>query len=350
MQTLKGLQKQRMLTSWFLRGLSPLGDQSMQGRAPGDIKASRSVGFLGVATLPDTQEWSSVAYGDGVWVAVAGIYVSGSTRYAARSINNGRNWRRVTLPVSSSWQAVAYGNGVWVAVGGQTIIRSTNQGRSWTVTAAQSGIFGDVVFANGVFMALNRFNASVFISSDGFLTWTEVALPAAFNATWGSLVYGGGTWLASGSDGGTSNYYVTRSTNNGASWSTVLNIPYTVGGTPFLGRIAYGGGVFAFASDFYGLEVKFSTNAGVSFSTATVSAAIGGGMAGAPDRLVAAGGSGAGSGLSSASSDRLTSTNGSTWTASTGPLAIVTPPNGLAYGGGKFAQVGYNSNIVSFFT
>jgi hypothetical protein len=66
--------------------------------------------------------------------------------------------------------------------------------------------------------------------------------------------------------------------------------------------------------------------------------------------LVAAGGDGSTFGLVTASSGRLTSTNGSTWTASTGPLPIVTPPNGLAYGGGKFAQIGFGSNKIVFFT
>jgi|694.fasta_scaffold05437_11 hypothetical protein len=353
MQTLKGLQKQRMLTDWSLGRLSPLSDQSMQGRASGDIKASRSVGFLGVATLPVTQEWTAVAHGDGVWVAVGGIYLSGWTNYAARSINGGRNWRRVTLPVSGTWTGVAYGNRVWVAVGGQSnggIIRSTNQGRSWTQTAANGVYFSHVVFENGVFMALSRFNASVFISSDGFLTWTEVALPAAINPIWASLAYGAGTWLVSGYDGGTVNFYVARSTNNGASWSSVLSVPATNPPPYGVGQIAYGNGVFAFASDFYGLEARFSTNAGVSFAPATPPAAIGTAMAGAPDRLVAAGGTGFGGGLVTASSNRLTSTNGSTWTVSSGPIAIITPPNGLAYGNGKFAQIGFNSDKIVFFT
>jgi hypothetical protein len=73
-------------------------------------------------------------------------------------------------------------------------------------------------------------------------------------------------------------------------------------------------------------------------------------MTGAPDRLVAAGGDGSVWGLNTASSGRLTSTNGSTWTVSSGPIAIITPPNGLAYGNGKFAQIGFGSNKIVFFT
>ena len=63
----------------------------------------------------EANQWQSVAYGNGVWVAVAG---SGTNR-VMRSINDGESWDPVVLPVAleaNNWQSVAYGNGVWVAV------------------------------------------------------------------------------------------------------------------------------------------------------------------------------------------------------------------------------------------
>ena len=63
------------------------------------------------STLPANVGWHSVAYGNGVLVAVA----TGSTD-AAYSTNGGQTWTLATLPASVNWQSVAYGNGVFVAV------------------------------------------------------------------------------------------------------------------------------------------------------------------------------------------------------------------------------------------
>ena len=63
------------------------------------------------STLPSSQSWISVAYGNGAFVAVA----SGSTA-AAYSTNGGVTWTAATLPSSQTWRSVAYGNGAFVAV------------------------------------------------------------------------------------------------------------------------------------------------------------------------------------------------------------------------------------------
>ena len=65
------------------------------------------------AKSSDTNGWSSVAYGDGVFVAVA---LSGINRTMTSS-DNGRTWtRRPSAIEGNAWISVAYGNGVFVAV------------------------------------------------------------------------------------------------------------------------------------------------------------------------------------------------------------------------------------------
>ena len=61
----------------------------------------------------DTNAWNSVAYGDGVFVAVAW---SGINRTMTSS-DNGRTWTgRPSANEATAWTSVAYGNGVFVAV------------------------------------------------------------------------------------------------------------------------------------------------------------------------------------------------------------------------------------------
>ncbi len=61
-------------------------------------------------TMPSSQGWESVTYGNGVFVAVA----YGSS--AAATSPDGITWTARTLPSSQNWVSVTYGNGVFVAV------------------------------------------------------------------------------------------------------------------------------------------------------------------------------------------------------------------------------------------
>ena len=81
-------------------------------------------------TLPANLSWTSIAYGNGYWVAVAS-----GTATCYYSTNNGTSWISATLPVNTTWTSVTYGNGVFVAVASGTTYTaySTNFGANWTV-------------------------------------------------------------------------------------------------------------------------------------------------------------------------------------------------------------------------
>ena len=64
-------------------------------------------------TLPASTNWSSVTYGNGVFVAVA----TGTSNVAATS-PDGVTWTQRTLPAGTYWSSVTYGNGIFVAVAG----------------------------------------------------------------------------------------------------------------------------------------------------------------------------------------------------------------------------------------
>jgi hypothetical protein len=97
-------------------------------------KTARSIDggkkWLPAGDLPSGMRGCSAAYGDGRFAAVSG----GDSDKAAWSAD-GLSWTQVTLQQSGQWSGIAYGNGVFVAMAlSGSIMRSTN-GDSWTVDA-----------------------------------------------------------------------------------------------------------------------------------------------------------------------------------------------------------------------
>jgi hypothetical protein len=98
-----------------------------------------------------TSAISSVAYGNGVWVAVAS---GGALR---TSTNNGVTWNTQTSNFGTTGiRSVAYGPGVWVAGGDAGALRtSTNNAVTWNTQTSQFGatIIFSVSYDNGVWVA-----------------------------------------------------------------------------------------------------------------------------------------------------------------------------------------------------
>ena len=71
--------------------------------------------------------WISVAYGNGVFVAV-----SYSSNTSVTSTDNGVTWTQHDMP-DGDWCSVAYGDGVFVAVSSSsnTSVTSTDNGETW---------------------------------------------------------------------------------------------------------------------------------------------------------------------------------------------------------------------------
>jgi hypothetical protein len=200
--------------------------------------------------------WQSVAYGNGVWVAVSS---NGADR-VMRSTDGGITWSAVAAAEANAWQSVAYGNGVWVAVssnGTNRVMRSTDGGVTWSaVAAAEANAWRSVAYGNGVWIAVSADGTNrVMRSTNDGVTWTAVAAAAA-NA-WLSVAYGDGVWVAVANSG---TNRVMRSTDGGVTWSTV-----TVPLSPWR-SVAYGDGVWVAVAAFDGSRVMRSTNGGVNWT------------------------------------------------------------------------------------
>ena len=94
---------------------------------------------------------SSVAYGNGVWVA------GGNAGNLRTSTNDGVTWNTQTSNFgTSAICSVAYGNGVWVAGGAGAALRtSTNDGVTWNTQTSNFGTSTilSVAYCNGVWVA-----------------------------------------------------------------------------------------------------------------------------------------------------------------------------------------------------
>lgn len=180
-------------------------------------------------TVSGSYSISHLTFANGLFVGV-GYAVVGSpgvpTGYVATSLD-GINWTARTPAANNWWQAVAYGNGLFVAVartGTSNRIMTSPDGITWT--SRNSGIdptFSDVAYGNGIWVAISETSSggTTFTSIDG-ITWTERATSFG-NRT---IYFAEGKFV-------TGNYYST----DGLNWSTAIN-----GFNPF--AIAYGNGYF----------------------------------------------------------------------------------------------------------
>lgn len=196
-------------------------------------------------SAPASLGWRDVAYGNGLWVAVA---ETTSTTAGIATSPDGITWTfRTTTAPGAVWAAVAYGNGTWVAVSGSTstsaAIATSPDGITWTfrtTPAAAVGGWYSVAYGNGLFIAVvatTSTTAGIATSPDG-ITWTFRTTTAPAQ-NWSDVAYGNGLWVA---------VATTTSTTAGLATSPD-GITWTFRTTPAPGgngwrRVAYGNGLW----------------------------------------------------------------------------------------------------------
>ena len=144
--------------------------------------------------------WDSVAYGNGIFVAVGAGSGSGSTGVMTSPV--GITWTsRVAAIANASWGGVTFGNGIFVAVssccGFGNGVMTSSDGITWTSrnsVASQSDNWNDVTFGNGLFVAVASDRTYRVMTSPDGTTWT--ARTAAAANTWQSVAYGNGIFVA----------------------------------------------------------------------------------------------------------------------------------------------------------
>jgi hypothetical protein len=181
--------------------------------------------------------WSSVTYGNNLFVAVANGN-GGSTQVMTSS--NGITWTLRSTPFSQSnhnWRSVVYGDGTYVAVasgGSGTLNKAmySTDGITWTAAVTPGTPAGcvSVTFGKDRFVAVANTSASAVLSamtSTNGQTWTAVSTP---NSSWTSVTYGNATFTAVGNSGVAADSVMVStdgeswtkySAANGNAWSAV---------------------------------------------------------------------------------------------------------------------------------
>jgi hypothetical protein len=118
------------------------------------------------------------------------------------NVASNSTWTSATLPVAANWTSIAYGNGRWVAISssGQVVWSTNGSVWNWSTsqpvllqTAATGAIWQNISFGNGYFLATSGGPALWgAISIDG-VQWSLVTLPSSQN--WVGSSFGTSSWV-----------------------------------------------------------------------------------------------------------------------------------------------------------
>ena len=175
---------------------------------PDAIASSDLTSWTNTITLPVSDpaetEWADACYGNSTWVLIS---KSGNCLY---SVSEGVTWLTSTLPtlgLGDEWTSLAYGNGVFIAVARNSSksAYSVNNGGSWTEVDTSIGDddWVDITYGNTTFVAISGSSHTIKYSKDNGVTWIEGTLDTALDSTvnnWSQIKYGNGRFVAVSSD------------------------------------------------------------------------------------------------------------------------------------------------------
>lgn len=288
------------------------------GGSPAVVATSTDNGVSWVHRSTSTQSFlTSVAYGNGTWVAVG--HTANGASSVVQTSTDGFTWTAQTGPSPTRLTSVVFGKGVFVAVGfaiaGAGAIFTSTDGVSWTSRTSQttSDLVG-VGFVNDKFIAFGSYG-KVVTSSDGS-TWTAGTGVFADTYEHYSVAYHAGTYVAVGGNGDQ------MKSSDGSTWSYVPQLaPYAE-----LRGVAYGAGTFV-AVGRINTGFLYTSTDGSTWSTATeFSSCQFNGLTFVNGQFVAVGFHG---GI-------FTSPDGTTWTQRSWGWGVF---QSVAYGNGRYAAV-----------
>jgi Chaperone of endosialidase len=129
---------------------------------------------------------------------------------------DGATWTsQSTTPVSDVWESVTYGNGYFAAISSSAIIRSSDNGVTWTgFGGIGSNTWTDIEYGNGLFVAVASGGTTTtnLMTSTNLSTWVSRTSPNA--QAWQSVAYGNGMFVAVANNGTTSTNNMTSGFND----------------------------------------------------------------------------------------------------------------------------------------
>jgi len=110
----------------------------------------------------------------------------------------GIDWTARTATENSNWREVVYANGLFVAVSssGTNRVMTSPDGITWTARSASSvANWNAVTYGDGLFVATSSIGTSDIMTSPDGITWTDRDGPND-TCTWGFVAYGNGLFVA----------------------------------------------------------------------------------------------------------------------------------------------------------
>ena len=211
--------------------------------AVGTNRVMRSPDGVSGAPVVMVNVWTSIVFGNGMFVAVASF----GTNRVMRS-TDGVTWTAASVE-SSEWSSVTYGNGIFIAVasnGTNRVMRSTD-GVNWTPVLVEQSSWWSITYGNGMFVAVAAFGTNRVMRSTDGVTWTAASVESS---EWRSIVYGNGMFIAVASNG---TNRVMRSTD-GVTWTATALVASE------WRSVTYGNGVFIAVASTGSTRMAFSTD------------------------------------------------------------------------------------------
>ena len=202
-------------------------------------------------TVPASQNWNGVAFGNGVFVATA--YGPSST---AASSTDGITWTSRGMANSQHWTPTWYGGGKFVvaAWGPSSTGNYSTDGISWSTSTMPNADWYAGGYGNGVHIAVSGNTATYTTSTDG-ITWTTRSFSSNINAY--GVAFGNGVFVVTS---GNSTTYATS--------TDAINWTYRTSANQNGQNITFGGGYF-FWPDYDTANLYTSTD-GVNWTTRTM--------------------------------------------------------------------------------
>lgn len=197
-----------------------------------------------------------IAYGDGKFVVVPSIGGASTVDTSP----DGVTWTQRTLPSSANWSKVAYGNGIWVAITADMSAMATSpDGITWTArTPPGSGTNPDIAFGgsgNAFVITYGTSTGTAWRSTDG-ITWTSVTMPST--DYWLRLAASSSLFVAI-----SLNSNAVATSPDGTTWTP--RVPPAAGN---VSKITYGNGVFVAVSN--GSTESYATPDGIAWTADTM--------------------------------------------------------------------------------
>jgi hypothetical protein len=222
---------------------------SLRASATSDAWASKVWTSHGASDGVVETNWSSVAYGNEVFVAVA----AGTSKAQVMTSPDGITWTPRTAGVpAGAWFSVTFGGGQFVAVaegdsGQGNLVMTSPDGINWTSRDAPDSAWQTVTYGGERFVAVartitNGTGPMVMTSGDG-VSWSAQSAPPG---VWASVAYGAGKFVAVATSGDDQ----VMTSPDGVSWSATTvtsrnwySVAYGLGsdGVSRFVAVAYGG-------------------------------------------------------------------------------------------------------------